>query len=59
MQSKTSAVVLTAQVDVDGETNFTVAMSAPDTPGTYKTTWALFTGGLYFCPVHFQVAVSR
>lgn len=59
MQSRTSAAVLTTQVDVDGEINFTVDMHAPDNPGVYKTTWALMSGPTYFCPVHFQVVVTK
>ncbi len=59
MQTKTSVVVLTSQIDVDGETVFSVPMAAPDTAGAYKTTWALYNGTLFFCPVHFQVAVSK
>jgi hypothetical protein len=59
MQTKTSAVVLTSQVDVDGDFVFRVDMQAPDAPGTYKTTWALASGPLFFCPVHFQVVVTK
>jgi hypothetical protein len=59
MQTKTNAAVLTSQVDVDGSTVFTVDMQAPAAPGTYKTTWALMSGRLYFCPVHIQVVVVK
>jgi hypothetical protein len=59
MQTKTNATVLTSQVDVDGSTVFTVDMHAPAAPGTYKTTWALMSGRLYFCPVHIQVVVVK
>jgi hypothetical protein len=58
MQTRTSAVPLTSQVDVDGDFVFTVDMQAPNAPGTYKTTWALLSGQLFFCPVHFQVVIK-
>jgi hypothetical protein len=59
MQTKAGLVPLTSRVPVDDTVNFTLDMRAPDAPGTYRTTWALLQPPLYFCPVHFQIVVTR
>jgi len=57
MQQK-DGPVLVPDTDKSQQAHMVVDMEAPDTPGTYQTSYALIIGKLFFCPVHFTIKVK-
>jgi hypothetical protein len=44
--------------DKGHDAHFIVDMQAPESPGTYVTSYALHVGQFFFCPVHFSIKVK-